>query len=380
MKPSTQILLLVSTVSLHKGDRTSFKLQGGLSGKLLDTSTLRHRTANRETHDSQNCGPGIARNSAKKMISSCVLGFFARGVFQKMPALEGQFLKNISVRFAGENHLRTPKNTKQSSAQRFLNDPFPKTPFSSCWNESNRIKVEPRKSIQNRHPNRVLSMLKATVESRDSNRTIQNRSILGLEARKGITKNLSSQVLGEVRWAFWGEFLLKLCILWIEGPHCSEYSRGRLWMILCYWKTCSVPKIIQNRRFSATKHLREVILDLLDDLARLHQAHSDFFGRPARQGLQWGALCHQQPEQGRCHHVANAREGCMLANTKGKSQMLLLVKPRWLCIIADHGSSDKMPWLVPSLRLKWPYTEWELARPFSIFFPIFPGALCWAIS
>ena len=51
-------------------------------------------------------------------------GVFREGVFQKMPALEGQFLKEISVRFAGENHLRTQKNTKQSSAQRFLNDPF----------------------------------------------------------------------------------------------------------------------------------------------------------------------------------------------------------------------------------------------------------------
>ena len=43
--------------------------------------------------------------------------------------LPENFLKEISVRFAGENHLRTQKNTKQSSAQRFLNDPFPKTPF-----------------------------------------------------------------------------------------------------------------------------------------------------------------------------------------------------------------------------------------------------------
>ena len=49
-----------------------------------------------------------------------------------MPALEGEFLKEVSVRFAGENHLRTQKNTKQSSAQRFLNDPFPKTPFSAA--------------------------------------------------------------------------------------------------------------------------------------------------------------------------------------------------------------------------------------------------------
>ena len=49
-----------------------------------------------------------------------------------MPALEGQFLKEIAVRFAGENHLRTQKNTKQSSAQRFLNDPFPRPLFSAA--------------------------------------------------------------------------------------------------------------------------------------------------------------------------------------------------------------------------------------------------------
>ena len=69
-------------------------------------------------------------------------GVFREGVFQKMPALKGQFLKEISVRFAGENHLRTQKNTKQSSAQRFLNDPFPKTPsfsaadFGGCFRDS----------------------------------------------------------------------------------------------------------------------------------------------------------------------------------------------------------------------------------------------------
>ena len=55
-----------------------------------------------------------------------------------MPALEGQSLKEIAVRFAGENHLRTQKNTKQSSAQRFLNDPFPKTPFFSCWTKAQK--------------------------------------------------------------------------------------------------------------------------------------------------------------------------------------------------------------------------------------------------
>ena len=38
------------------------------------------------------------------------------------------------------------------------------------------------KSIQNRHPNRILSMFKATLESRDSNRTIQNRPILDSES------------------------------------------------------------------------------------------------------------------------------------------------------------------------------------------------------
>ena len=32
-------------------------------------------------------------------------------------------------------------------------------------------------------------------------------------ARKGIPENLSSQVLGEVRVNFWGEFLLKPFIL-----------------------------------------------------------------------------------------------------------------------------------------------------------------------
>ena len=59
-------------------------------------------------------------------------GVFREGVFQKMPALEGQFPKEISVRFAGENHLRTQKNTKQSSAQRFLNDPFQRPLFSAA--------------------------------------------------------------------------------------------------------------------------------------------------------------------------------------------------------------------------------------------------------
>ena len=40
-------------------------------------------------------------------VSSCVLGVFREGVLQKMPALEGQFLKEISVRFAGEKITST---------------------------------------------------------------------------------------------------------------------------------------------------------------------------------------------------------------------------------------------------------------------------------
>ena len=48
-------------------------------------------------------------------VLSCVLGVFREGVFQKMPALEGQFLKESSVRFAGENHLRTQRNTQRNT-------------------------------------------------------------------------------------------------------------------------------------------------------------------------------------------------------------------------------------------------------------------------
>ena len=75
-------------------------------------------------------GPTTTTTTIFELISQQLrFGVSREGVFQKMLALEGQFLKEISVRFAGENHLRTQKNTKQSSAQRFLNDPFPKTPF-----------------------------------------------------------------------------------------------------------------------------------------------------------------------------------------------------------------------------------------------------------
>ena len=40
------------------------------------------------------------------------------GVVQKMPALEGQFLREISVRCAGENHLRTQQNTQNEALRR----------------------------------------------------------------------------------------------------------------------------------------------------------------------------------------------------------------------------------------------------------------------
>ena len=73
----------------------------------------------------------------KIFLSSCVLGVFARGFSRKCLHWRGSLWKKFIVRFAGANHLRTQKDTKQSSAQRFLNDPFPKTPFFSCWFSSN---------------------------------------------------------------------------------------------------------------------------------------------------------------------------------------------------------------------------------------------------
>ena len=93
-------------------------------------------------------------------------GVFREGVFQKMPALEGQFLKEISVRFAGENHLRTQKNTKQSSAQRFLNDPFPKTPFFQLLKNKRRNFFD-----------------KFQAGLRTYNRCLQNAELSGTESR-----------------------------------------------------------------------------------------------------------------------------------------------------------------------------------------------------
>ena len=62
--------------------------------------------------------------------------------------------------------------------------------------------------------------------------------IWNIEGRKGIPKNLSPQVLGEVRVNFLGWIPTKPFVLWR-----SELFRkflGRLRMILCYWKTFGV--------------------------------------------------------------------------------------------------------------------------------------------
>ena len=61
------------------------------------------------------------------------------------------------------------------------------------------------------------------------------------EARKGIPKNLSCQVLGEVQVNFWCEFLLLKPFIFVNRR--SELFRkllGRLRMSLCYWKTFPV--------------------------------------------------------------------------------------------------------------------------------------------
>ena len=60
-------------------------------------------------------------------------GVFREGVFQKMPALDGAISeRNFCEIFRRKSPQNTETHTKQSSAQRFLNDPFPKTPFFSC--------------------------------------------------------------------------------------------------------------------------------------------------------------------------------------------------------------------------------------------------------
>ena len=61
-------------------------------------------------------------------------------------------------------------------------------------NESNRSQVENRrKSIQNRHPNRGLQMLKATLESHDSNRTIPENGLRVKTLRVKTSENFSEE-------------------------------------------------------------------------------------------------------------------------------------------------------------------------------------------
>ena len=46
---------------------------------------------------------GMGVGPAPSIFQQLRFGVFREGVFQKMPALEGQFLKEIAVGFAGEN-------------------------------------------------------------------------------------------------------------------------------------------------------------------------------------------------------------------------------------------------------------------------------------
>ena len=62
-----------------------------------------------------------------------------------------------------------------------------------------------------------------------------------IEARKGIPKNPSSQVLGEVRANFLGEFLLKPFFVNRRSELFRKFL-GRLRMILCCSKTFWVPE------------------------------------------------------------------------------------------------------------------------------------------
>ena len=72
------------------------------------------------------------RRALKINFSAAAFWVFREGVFQKMPALEGQFLKEISPEIC---RRKSPQNTgehKIKLCSEVLNDPFPKTPFFSC--------------------------------------------------------------------------------------------------------------------------------------------------------------------------------------------------------------------------------------------------------
>ena len=67
------------------------------------------------------------------------------------------------------------------------------------------------------------------------------------EARQGIPKNLSSQVLGEVRVNFFGWIPTEPLYFVNRRTELFRKFSGRLRMILCYWKTFSVPKVFCPR-------------------------------------------------------------------------------------------------------------------------------------
>ena len=76
----------------------------------------------------------ILRLRQHDLRSAAAFWGFSRGGFQKMPAFEGQFLKEIPVRFAGANHLRTQKKKNTHTHKTKLcaevpERPLPKDPF-----------------------------------------------------------------------------------------------------------------------------------------------------------------------------------------------------------------------------------------------------------
>ena len=64
-----------------------------------------------------------------------------------------------------------------------------------------------------------------------------------LGASKGIPKNLSFQVFGEVRVNLLVCILTKTPYFVCKRPELFRKFLGSLRMILCYWKTFSVPKV-----------------------------------------------------------------------------------------------------------------------------------------
>ena len=79
--------------------------------------------------------------------------------------------------FAAQNRELRIASFPESQAQN-------RQKFRSEKQKKSRIAVKGNcgKSIQNRHPNHILAMLKPTSESHDSKRTILNHSILNAES------------------------------------------------------------------------------------------------------------------------------------------------------------------------------------------------------